>query len=243
MQYTNMINMIGGLQAVAQAETGKQFEWGKNMGPGFIWEKQKGEVPQELVEQFRYGKCPRPKGMALNPFIDLVEYCWIVYSKALYAKGAQLVGRQSDLWVPKYLEKVGISDTNTQTLWTNFTDGNIQVMDKWSPTVNDCWVLGGVHRKADFELESIRNEKNIWDYAKNLPVVTAREILGLLHFGYEFQEQPGSVRLVCKTPADAEEATIEDYNRFMKETTSKGAAWMISIVQGKTQLKNQAPVA
>ena len=114
----------------------------KGVNP-FLWEQDgmKGVVNPALAAQFKYGR-------RQNFLNDLLEYCWLVYSKALNAGGPQLIGRTGDLWVPKQLSKVGITDSKTQTLWESFTAGNIQVMDKWSPTVNDCWVLGGVHRRA-----------------------------------------------------------------------------------------------
>ena len=39
-------------------------------------------------------------------------------------------------------------------------------MDKWTPVVNDCWVLGGVHRRAAFRLESPRALDNLWEGAR-----------------------------------------------------------------------------
>jgi hypothetical protein len=198
----------------------------------FVWEANKGTVNPNLAKQFQYGR-------RQNSFYDLLEYCWLVYSKALYAAGPQLIGRTGDLWVPKQLSKAGISDPNTQTLWDNFTQGNIQLMDKWSPTVNDCWVLGGVHRRADFELVSIRSLQNLWDYDKNLPIVTGREILGALHFGYELKEQPGRVRLVNKDPAAAQDATLEAYDAFMKQMQAKGANSIVSLLKMDSALQSQ----
>lgn len=138
-------------------------------------------------------------------------------------------------------------------MWDPHTKGNIQVMDKWSPTVNDCWVLGGVHRRADFELVSIRSLQNLWDYEKDLPIVTAREILGLLHFGYKLEQQSGRVRLMPQNPSAAQGATLEAYDAFMKEMQAKGANSIVSLLKmnpalqkdiqnfDKTKLKHVTP--
>jgi hypothetical protein len=210
----------------------------KGVNP-FLWEKEgtKGLVNPVLSDQFKVGQDKSTRGQ--NFLNDLLEYCWLVYSKAFSASGVQLIGRTGDLWVSEQLKLVGISDTDKQTLWDPHTKGNIQVMDKWSPAVNDCWVLGGVHRRADFELVSIRNLKNLWDFSKNLPVVTAREILGLLHFGYKLEQQPARLCLVCKNPADAQGATIEDYNDFMVEMQAKGADSIRSILVMDPALQNE----
>lgn len=157
-----------------------------------------------------------------NYLNDLLEYCWIVYSKALQAKGPQLTGRQGELWVPMQFDKVGIQNEKTDYLWKDFTKGNILNIDKWSPTVNDCWVLGGVHRQADFELVSKEVIGNLWKVKENYHVVWAREILGVLHFGYKYDHQMGQHRLVCKDPEAASSASIEEYDEYMQGMQAKG---------------------
>jgi hypothetical protein len=142
-----------------------------------------------------------------------------------------LIGRTSDLWVSQQLSKVGITDPKTQFLWERFTEGNIQVMDKWAPTVNDCWVLGGVHRQADFELVSIRSVENLWDFRGARHVVTAREILGLLHFGYKLHKEPARVWFACEDRLAAQNATIEDYDPHMKEMEAKGPAAILPLLK------------
>ena len=197
----------------------------KGVNP-FLWEQKgmTGVVNPLLTNEFKYGR-------GQNFVNDLLEYCWLVYSKALNSVGLQLIGRTGDLWVSQQLSRIGISDKEKQTLWDPHTKGNIQVMDKWSPTVNDCWVLGGVHRRADFELVSSRSLQNLWDYDKDLPIVTAREILGLLHFGYKLEQQSGRVRLIPQNPSAAQGATLEAYDAFMKEMQAKGANSIVSLLK------------
>lgn len=196
----------------------------KGVNP-FVWEEKKGVVDPHLVAKFPYG---RPVQNYVN---DLLEYCWLVYTKSLQAGGPQLIGRQNDLWVTEHLEKAGIDLKAKQTLWDPHTKGNLQVMEKWAPTVNDCWVLGGVHRQAEFELVSARTIQNLWDFKGVRHVVTAREILGLVYFGYELEKHPTRSRLVCKKPGSAQGATIEAYDAYMRTMEARGPATILSILK------------
>jgi hypothetical protein len=178
-----------------------------------------GKVDNRLRDKFAL-EVERGKKITVrnqNFLNDLAEYCWLVYSKALSAGDAQLIGRTGDLWVPERLERAGIKDKDSAeyVLWNPNTKGNIQKMDKWSPNVNDCWVLGGIHRLATFELVSDLVVANLWDFGQKFHVVTAREILGLLHFGYRFEKYHGKLALVCVDSAVAKDATIEEYDDFM----------------------------
>jgi hypothetical protein len=203
----------------------------KGVNP-FCWEAKRGEVNQQLASMFPFGR-------GQNFLNDLLEYCWLVYSKANRATGPQLIGRTGDLWVAAQLSAVGISDTNKQTLWDSYTKGNIQVMDKWSPTVNDCWVLGGVHRKADFELVSVRTLQNLWDFKMGFHIVTAREILGLVHFGYKLDTSKTPLRFLCKDFAAAQSATIEAYDAYMKEMQGKGPDSIRSVLVMDPRLQKE----
>ena len=199
----------------------------------FVWEQDKGNVNHLLNAQFRFG---RSSGNYLN---DLLEYCWLVYSKCLNGVGSQMIGRTGDLWVTQYLQKAGISLQQKQTLWDAHAKGNIQVMDKWSPTVNDCWVLGGVHRMANFEPVSELVLKNSWDFKTNLPVVTAREILGLLHFGYKLTKEAKRTTYECVNAGAARGASIEEYDRYMKEMQAQGPDSIRSILAMDSNLQGE----
>jgi hypothetical protein len=208
----------------------------KNIGTStganaFVWE----ETPAmnvHLAGQFKYGR-------GKNFLNDMLEYCWLAYSKALHASGPQLIGRKGDLWVPKQLQRASISIADHQTLWTPHTKGNIQVLDKWAPVVNDCWILGGIHRRADFDLVSITTLQNLWDFEKGFHVVTAREILGLLNFGYSLQQKRTVLKLVCTNPAKAQGATIEAYDTFMKDKQQLGPDSIRSILVMDPALKSE----
>jgi hypothetical protein len=198
----------------------------------FAWEQPGQAINPHLAAQFKYGR-------GQNFLNDLLEYCWLAYTKALNAFGPQLIGRTGDLWVAQHLQRTGISVADQQTLWDPHTKGNIQVLDKWAPVVNDCWVLGGVHRRADFELVSMRTLKNLWDFDKGFHVVTAREILGLLNFGYAVKSQPNVVKLVCTDSAKAQGATIQAYDVLMRSHQALGADSIRSILVMDPALKNE----
>jgi hypothetical protein len=196
----------------------------------FKWEESKQEVNPHLARQFKYGR-------RQNFLNDLLEYCWLAYSKSRNAPGAMLIGRTGDLWVAQHLQRSGISVKDRQTLWDPHTMGNILVLDKWAPVINDCWVLGGMHRCADFELVSVRSLQNLWDYDKGFHIVTAREILGLLNFGYSVKQQPKGVKLVCTDPGKARASTIQAYDKFMKGKETTGPNSIRSLLAMDPALK------
>jgi hypothetical protein len=198
----------------------------------FVWEAKAGQVNPHLAGQFKHGR-------GQNLLNDMLEYCWLAYSKALDASGSQLIGRTGDLWVPQQLQRAGISRADHQTLWDPHTKGNIQVLDKWAPVINDCWVLGGVHRGADFELVSVRTLKNLWDFNQGFHVVTAREILGLVNFGYSLKQHPAVLKLTCTDPGKAQAATIQAYASFMKGKQDAGADSIRSVLVMDPALKGE----
>lgn len=209
----------------------KQVGAAKGVNP-FAWEESKGAVHPRLAEQFTHGR-------SQNFLNDLLEYCWLAYSKALNSAGPQLIGRTGDLWVAAQLRRSGFSSADKERLWDSHTRGNIQVLDKWAPVVNDCWVLGGVHRRADFELVSIRTLQNLWDFDKGFHIVTAREILGLLDFGYSLKHQSKPLRLVCTDGVKARSATIQDYDTLMKAKQAAGPDSIRSVLVMDPALKRE----
>lgn len=198
----------------------------------FVWEEKPHTVNPHLAAQFKYGR-------GQNLLNDILEYCWLAYSKAADASGPQLIGRKGDLWVTEQLDRAGISVKDHQTLWDPHTKGNIQVLDKWSPVVNDCWVLGGVHRRTDFVLVSVTTLQNLWDFAHGFHIVTAREILGLLNFGYSLKQQSPGVRLVCTKPELALNATIQEYDKFMQGKQGIGPDSIRSVLVMDPALKKE----
>lgn len=210
----------------------KELGFSKGVQP-FAWEQAKGVVSPELTAQFKYG---RSSGNFLN---DLLEYCWLVYSKALNASGPQLIGRTGDLWVPQYLQKAGIDIQQQKNLWDAHAQGNIQVMDKWSPAVNDCWILGGIHRRADFQIVSERVLKNLWEFKEGRQSVTTRELLGLIHFGYKLKQDGKKNRYICVDQGAARGSTLQEYDRYMKQIAAAGPDAIRGVLVMDLKLQNQ----
>jgi hypothetical protein len=233
----NIITLRGALKEMDVASADKPW----------IWQANDKAVNPKLQEQFPYGRAkadydvntinkkdPDNINKILN---DLTEYCWLVYSKSFETSGPHIIGRVDDLWIPAYLELFGITDKKTQTLWNSSAKGNIQVMDKWSPVVNDCWVLGGVHRRASFQLVSVLSPKNLWDLDRKGHVVTAREILGLLHFGYSMMQGPASLWFTCTDVAKANAATVQEYSSFMRAQEAMGPDSIKSLLVADAALR------
>jgi len=145
---------------------------------------------------------------------EIVEYCWCAYDKAFRAVGDQAIGRVNHLHAAGLYEKVS-EIVEKKTLFSQGTQGNLLKMDKWARVVNDSWILGGVHRGAKFRLTSPRVMENLWNYAIGAPVVTGREILGLLHFGYEFQQIGPWQVFVASDRSRASSASLVAYDRLM----------------------------
>jgi hypothetical protein len=85
-------------------------------------------------------------------------------------------------------------------------------MDKWALVINDSWVLDGIHRRATFRLASPRHIENLWN-KDGYFVVTAREMLGLVHFGYEWGQVGPWQCFVSKKLVKSQAADLLKYNR------------------------------
>jgi hypothetical protein len=167
---------------------------------------------------------------------QLKEYCWTVYSKAFNATGEQAIGRMPDLTNFK-MKVCNIDLSKGHTLLIAATKGNALQMDKWSPVLNDAWVLGGVHRLADFVLHSPRSFENLWENSNSRVgmVVTARELMGLVAFGYvrtivrggektigKTTVPTANVTYVCKEKAKALSADLLTYASMISEADRRG---------------------
>jgi hypothetical protein len=167
-----------------------------------------GNGPRAQID-LRTGKAPVQSAAA-----QIGEYCWCAYDKAFRAAGDEAVGRVNHLNAAGLYEKV--SDiVGKETLFSQGTQGNLLRMDKWARVVNDSWILGGVHRGAKFRLTSPRVMENLWNYAIGAPVVTGREILGLLHFGYQLQQIGPWQVFVLADRSRATPANLVEYDRLM----------------------------
>jgi hypothetical protein len=172
------------------------------------------------------------KAPVQNAAEEIADYCWCAYDKAFRAAGDQAIGRVNHLNAAGLYEKVS-EIVGRETLFSRGTQGNLLRMDKWARVVNDSWILGGVHRGAKFRLTSPRVIENLWNYAIGAPVVTGREILGLLHFGYQFQ-QIGPWQVFV--PADRSRATSASLVQYDKLMTDKGTIGSLLKLVDKSKL-------
>lgn len=146
---------------------------------------------------------------------ELPEYCWRAYEKARTSAGDLVIGRESDLTAAGLYEKVaGLDDGDT--ILDRSAAGNLLKLDKWARVVNDSWVIGGIHRQAKFRLASSRIPKNLWNAEKSCLIVTARELLGLLHFGYALEQVGPWQVLLCRNASRAAGATLVEYDKLIK---------------------------
>lgn len=179
----------------------------------FVWEGRNGIVDEALASHFHNGI--RRK----NYINDLAEYCWLVYKKAFMSAGPMLIGRSGDLWRESILAQFNLN--KDEYLWKKNSTGNILMMDKWAPILNDAWVLGGVHRHADFHLMSLLAPENLWNYKSGYHIVTAREIFGLQKFGYQRVVIGNKVIFRCKDISSADNANLRSYSLLMKMQMSQ----------------------
>jgi hypothetical protein len=133
--------------------------------------------------------------------------------------------------LPKELQ--GITKSQLDQHEKNFgyvndgSSGSILMMggNKWNFTVNDSWVLGGVHSGLPFYAASPITKANILDKKYYLSI-TGRELLGLALAGYK--EEKGHPALgtvyVCADKKKAAALRLTDYQAAVAEIVSKKAA-------------------
>jgi hypothetical protein len=174
---------------------------------------------EHLIERNRQWHGNRDASHEL--FVCLLSvYCFQVYTKALSASGDQVIGREADLQRSGLYRKV--ADIHRQanggraaTLFGANAQGNLLLMDKWMTVMNDAWLLGGIHRGANYRLASPRSLQNLWNFDGGYLVVTARELIGLKNWGYELtaQEPHQYYKPKNKTStAIARRASLRDYD-------------------------------
>lgn len=146
---------------------------------------------------------------------EIAEYCWLAYQKSLTSSGHLVIGRVSDLNAAGLYAKVA-DIVGGGTLFDQSSSGNLLQMDKWALVMNDAWILGGIHRQGLFRLASPRVLDNLWN-KNGYFVVTAREILGLLHFGYKLEQIGPWQSVVSKNQVRASTADLIKYDSLLKK--------------------------
>ena len=147
---------------------------------------------------------------------ELAEYCWAAYNKAVTSHRHMIIGRVNHLKNANLYDKVADMVGAGSTLFDTGSEGNLLQMDKWARVVNDAWILGGVHRQAQFRLASPRSLSNLWNTKGGYFVVTAREILGLLNFGYAFEDIGPWQFMISKSYVKSASADLVKYEHHIK---------------------------
>ncbi len=155
------------------------------------------------------------QSLGVSKIEELGDYCWRAYDSAYRSVGDQVIGRMPHLTAAGLYEKVA-EIVDKGTMFDAGAQGNLLKMDKWACVINDSWVLGGVHRRAAFRLASPRVLENLWNANQGFFIVTARELVGLLNFGYA-QEQIGPYAVLkLRNPERAAAANLIEYDRLIK---------------------------
>ena len=87
--------------------------------------------------------------------------------------------------------------------WANFKTvsdeggkkGSLLDMTAWSLTVNDSWVLGGIHAGLPFHAASPLTKANLLD-ASHVLTVTGRELLAMSIYGYKVRQGHAALEMV-----------------------------------------------
>jgi hypothetical protein len=97
--------------------------------------------------------------------------------------------------------------------------------DKWNFTINDVWLLGGVHGLQPFHPASPINFRNVF-HNQFFLTITGRELLGLALAGYK--EVPGNKSVggayVPDNKSAAKDLTLLTYQTELSKITSLDAA-------------------
>jgi hypothetical protein len=228
-----------------------------------FWEKMKFSIPPQILERNATLKKLSEKNSTEWTAEEqesyqketLAEYCWVAYSKSFSSVGDMVIGRQNDLARQGLYEKVAdlvkpetsalptdskqTPTTSTGvpnlTLLDEGTHGNLLNQDKWAKSINDAWLIGGIHRKAKFRISSTLTMNNLWNQSgqDEFLVVTAREMLGLLHYGYELhQVGPWKIFILpANNFLQASRASLVDYANHVLNNSSKYNAIKLSVIE------------
>lgn len=116
-------------------------------------------------------------------------------------------------------------------------DGSILMMggNKWNFTINDAWLLGGVHSHLPFYAASMLARINVY-HTKYVLTITGRELLGLALYGYKQTSRHAALghAFVCDDTKKADAASLVDYQAAVGETTTMQAAAQIFAQAGFT---------
>lgn len=153
---------------------------------------------------------PSAGGVAMSAFNT--STAWRVYHKSNNENGDMFVGRLAD--TERLYQNCGLGAANSAPY--NLDRGmtiTVQKLKHWTVLINDCWMLGAIHRHRTFHLVSpISTVNDIWN-PRGYFIVTGREMLGLKSFGYKAVKRGGRVSFICQNQNLASSATLSSYSQ------------------------------
>jgi hypothetical protein len=145
--------------------------------------------------------------------------------------GVTIVGRlalraEDGQWVPADESFPSIDEIMRENLGVLDEDGGggaILDATHWSLLANDAWLLGGIHAQTEFHFASPLRWENLWDAARGRMTVTAREVIGIVSFGYRIRRTVLEPVGVCVDAARARSASLPAYQAAVRASgTAEG---------------------
>ena len=195
----------------------------------------KAQFEGDFIKAYGYLGCGEFKGGKLTqPAVCYIDFCFRLYQNAANnTLGALVVGRivkKDGAGKPINLTQIGrgLDDIERENFATTHTAsagvGSVLKVDDrdWQASLNDSWLMGGIHALLDFYVASPRTRNNIIDPTFGA-TVTGRELLGLTTFGYSIHP---NTRLgegyVCTDQARALGATFVAYQKAFDAAKTTG---------------------
>jgi len=138
--------------------------------------------------------------------------------------GVTIVGRlalraEDGKWVPADESFPAIDEIMRENLGvTGEGGGGGAILDaaRWSLLANDAWLLGGIHAQTEFHFASPLRWENLWNEARGRMTVTAREVIGIVSFGYRIRRTVLEPVGVCADAAKARTASLPAYQAAVR---------------------------
>lgn len=145
--------------------------------------------------------------------------------------GVTIVGRlarraEDGNWVPADEGFPSIDEIMRQNLGVlGEQDGDGAILDAahWSLLANDAWLLGGIHAQTEFHFASPLRWENLWDEERGWMTVTARELIGIVAFGYRIRMTALEPVGVCVDAARARAASLPAYRDAVSRYSARDA--------------------
>jgi hypothetical protein len=192
----------------------------------------KAQFREDFAKAYGYlGVAKMHSGKLSGDALGFIDKCYQVYENAATNRlDALVVGRivkkMDGSSKPINLEQIGrgIDDIERENFGrTNAgSAGSVLDANDWTITMNDAWLMGGIHAMLDFYIASPRTAQNVIDPQFGA-TVTGRELLGLTTFGYTVHPNTrlGEV-YVCTNKGRARGATFVEYEKTFQEAKSGG---------------------